>query len=748
MHHRFFIFCLSFLLAHTPLAFAPQDPNSRDERQDEDRQSPAPCANVDALNSDDTLRQSTACATKLPNSAALKTVLSSPIFRDVLVLLTIDDLKDCRLVCKEWYHAATYALSLKPGLRLKLPPLGTPSLPACTGVSCETTVVAVPEPIADAASPTKDVSEATALNDPNRVKLFLNTLYRDASSHAWQTPSNSLQLTFNDRSLPVFETLRPAAVTVTLLPDTRLPKPLPVQSFQHVHHLSLQNQQVPPTFFVLLAKAPLKTLDLSWVRIIRPSWESRFIYDGISQLRHLKNLTDLNLAHLKDEHDQPLGEIIWHATCEQAGLSSDADLVPTHLQELTNKNPISHLANLEKLDLSGAEFFLHLTFLKQCAPKLKVLHMKGNTLDHRHHAFLNTLPNLKELTPPALDWFFGEAKARGHNLSVALGQDIANHDNAAPFQIEPNLCVLNLSKSGIDNTYLKRLTALATIENLNVRKCYLQGRMPDDDNEDDLQTQGHVLLGQFPLKVLNASHNTTLCRVPAFTQAHLLTKLNLTRCGLRSFEGLNACVNLRILYAGANPVSVSETWCHMTQLRQLRVLNVLNDMGIHHYDAETRATFTQVLSQNTHLTSLNLMQHSIGPEGATALEHLHRLETLYLSHCGISDVGFSKLPLLNIENLDMRNNVLTASSVRHLWQVLDQISQPRLRGLSLESNLLGDDAIQYLARMTYLETLAIENIETTAEGMQKLAPLVPHLKSLICEDHLLPQTEEPQEDDS
>lgn len=748
MNRRFFVFLLSFLLAHMPLAFAPQDPDSRDARQDEDRQSPAPCANVDALNSDDTLRQSTACATKLPNSAALKTVLSSPIFPDILAFLSINDLTACRLVSHQWYRAATYALSLKPGLRLKLPPLAAAPMPACTGVSCETTVVAVPDPTAESASPPKDVSEATALTNPNRVILFLNNLCRDASSHAWKTPSNSLQLRFNKSDVRVLEKLRPAAVTVTLPPGTRLPTPLPVQSLQHVRHLSLKNQQVPVTFFVLLAKAPLKTLDLSWVRIIRPSWESRFCYEGISQLRYLENLTDLNLAHLKDEYDQPVGEIIWQATLQQLDLEANADLLSTHLEELIAKNPISHLGNLEKLNLNGAGFFLHFTFLQKCAPKLKVLHMAGNTLDHHHHAFLNTLPNLKELTPPALDWFFGEAEARGHHISVQLGEGIANHDNAAPFQIEPKLRTLNLKKSGLDNTYLKRLTALKTIENLNVRHCHLQGRMPDDDNEYDLQTQGHVLLGQFPLKVLNASHNPALCRVPVFTQALLLTELNLTRCGLRSFEGLNACVNLRVLYAGANPVSVSEAWRHMTQLRQLRVLNFLNNQGIHHYNEETRATFTQVLSQNTHLTSVNLMAHCIGPEGATALEHLHRLETLYLSHCGISDVGFAKLPLLNIEDLDMRNNVLTASSVRHLWQVLDQISQPRLRGLSLESNLLGDDAIQYLARMTYLETLAIENIETTAEGMQKLAPLVPHLKSLICEDHLLPQTEEPQEDDS
>ena len=200
--------------------------------------------------------------------------------------------------------------------------------------------------------------------------------------------------------------------------------------------------------------------------------------------------------------------------------------------------------------------------------------------------------------------------------------------------------MLNLDKSGLDNSYLKRLTALETIENLNVRHCYIQRSMPDNDNSDDLQTQGHIVLGQFPLKVLNASLNPTLHRVPVFTEPHLLTELKLVRSGLRSFEGLHACVNLRVFYAGTNPVIPSEVWRHMTDLKQLRVLNVLNNKDIHQYDDATRATCTQVLSQNTHLTSLDLMGHGIGPEGAAALESLSRLEKLCLQFCGIGHDGF------------------------------------------------------------------------------------------------------------
>ena len=742
MNRRFFIFLLSFLLAHTPLAFAPQGHNLDNETGDEGRQSPVACAD-----SDDSPSQTQALATVTPVTG--ETPFHKPmLLREILQFVSIEQLQACKLVSKKWYRAATYALSRHPRLRFRLPPLLTPPLPPCTGLSCETTVVAVPDPTAEAAATPQDVSKATPLTKHGRVTLFLDNLCREAPRHAWATPCNSLPVTFNDSGLLVLEKLKPAAVMVSLSQGTRLPIPWPVKNFQHVRHLSLKNQQVPVSFLVLFSKAPLKTLDLSSVKIIRPSWEHRFAYHGIFQLRHLESLTDLNLAHLEDEYGEPLGEIIWQTTLQALGLDSDDALFPSHIKELTDRNPISYLGNLEKLDLTGAEFYLHLNFLQKCAPRLRVLHMAGNTLDHKQHDFLNTFPNLEELTPPSLDWFFGEAEAQGHHISVQLGEGIANHDNAAPFQIEPNLRVLNLDQSGLDNTYLKRLTALQTIENLNVRQCHIQGPMPDDDNADDLQTQGHILLGQFPLKVLNASRNPTLHRVPVFTEPHLLTELALNRCGLRSFEGLNACVNLRVFDAGTNPVTPPEVWRHMTNLRQLRVLNVLYAQGIHQYDEATRATCMQVLSQNTHLTSLNLMGHGIGPEGAAALEGLSRLLKLDLQFCGIGDAGFQKLPLSKMKELDVPNNGLTAESMRHLRQILDQISRPCLRHLTLSSNPLDDEAVAYLAPMTYLERLDLLNTNATAEGMQVLAPLVPHLDALVCEGHPQPQAEEPQAEDS
>ena len=737
MNRKFFIFLLSFLLAHAPLAFAPQGHDLDSEAQDEGRQSPALLAKSDASNVEGESLQVPTANPDNPASEEICRLLSMPLhLRNILQFLTFEQLKACKGVSKEWYRAATYALSLKPRFRLQLPPLLTPPLPPCTGLSCETTVVAVPDPTTKDAATPKDVSKAAPLTDRDRVTLFLNNLYKGASRHAWATPRDRLSVTFNKSGALFLEKLKPAAIILTLPQNT----PLPVPNFQHVRHLYLNDQHVPTTFFALFAQAPLETLDLSWVSLIKTGENDPSFYQAIFQLRHLTGLKDLNLAHLKAMDDWHLYGVIYQGTCQKLGLDADADLLPTHIKALTDNNPISYLGNLEKLNLDGAEFVdLHLNFLQKCAPRLRVLHMANSVLGHSHHAFLNTLPNLEELTPPDLDWFFGEAEATGHHISVQVGINIANHDDAAPFQIDPNLRVLNLDKSGLDNTYLKRLTALQTIENLNVRQCYIQGPMPDDDNADDLQTQGHILLGQFPLKVLNASLNPTLHRVPVFTQAHLLTELKLVRCGLRSFEGLNACINLRVFYAGANPVTPSEVWRHMTQLRQLRVLNVLYDEFIHQYDEETRATCMQVLSQNTHLTSLILMGHAIGAEGAAALEGLIRLEKLDLQFCGIGDAGFQKLPLSKMKELDVRNNGLTHESMRHLRQILDQLSRPCLRLLYLASNPLGNEGVACLAPMTYLKRLNLWNTNATAEGMQVLAPLVPHLDALVYEDHPQPQ---------
>ena len=587
MNRKFFIFLLSFLLAHAPLAFAPQGHDLDSEAQDEGRQSPALLAKSDASNVEGESLQVPTANPDNPASEEICRLLAMPVhLRNILQFLTFEQLKACKGVSKEWYRAATYALSLKPRFRLQLPPLLTPPLPPCTGVSCETTVVAVPDPTAEAAATPQatpedtheDTSEVAPPADRDRVSLFLENLRRGTSRHAWATPCNRLSVTFNKSGALFLEKLRPAAIILTLPQNT----PLPVPNFQHVRHLYLNDQHVPTTFFAFLAQAPLETLDLSDVRLIKAGEADPSFYQAIFQLRHLTDLKDLNLAHLKAMDGWPLGEAIWQETCQKLGLNEHADLLPTHIKALTDNNPISYLGNLEKLNLDWAALDLHLNFLQKCAPRLRVLELE--------------------------------------------------------------------------------------------------------------------------------------------------------LCDFYSFEGLNACVNLRVLYAHSNPVTPSEVWRHMTNLRQLRVLNVFNIQGIHQYDEATRATCMQVLSQNTHLTSLILMGHGIGPEGAAALEGLIRLEKLDLQFCGIGDAGFQKLPLSNMKELDVPNNRLTHESMRHLRQILDQISRPCLRHLTLSSNPLDDEAVAYLAPMTYLKRLDLLNTNATAEGMQVLAPLMPHLDVLVCED--------------
>ena len=273
MNRRFFIFLLSFLLAHTPLAFAPQGHDLDNETQDEGRQSLAPRANDDVSNSDETSPQSIACTTKLLSATSSQTFYGHPIFRAILDLLPINDLKACRPVCKEWYRAATYVLSLKSGLRLQLPPLDT-------------------APFAD-----RDM-----------VRIFLDNLCRGASKRVWETPRNPLRIDFDDNMPLVLEKLKPAAVMLTLPKNT----PLPVPNFQDVRHVICRQEHVTDNLLAALQKAKLETLDLSDSKVkahcILPAFEhpesltrlllARSNMAGFN-VRPLVNLTHLNINRCK-----------------------------------------------------------------------------------------------------------------------------------------------------------------------------------------------------------------------------------------------------------------------------------------------------------------------------------------------------------------------------------------------------------------------------------------------------------------
>ena len=355
-------------------------------------------------------------------------------------------------------------------------------------------------------------------------------------------------------------------------------------------------------------------------------------------------------------------------------------------------------------------------FLKKC-PSLKELNLKDAFSHYRKSGFLNALPNLEELTP--------------HSLSFLLGEEAA--DTHTRMQNFPHLRRLHLREHKIDNAGLKRLSdLLPTIEELDVGDSHIQS---DDADEGSLQTQGHILLGSFSrLTKLNALYNRNLKHMPVFANPTLLTQLILRDCVIKSFEGLNQCINLRHLDVTNNPVTVAHAWQHMTNLQQLRTLHFSQKGYAPRYDDQSRADCINVLKKNTHLTTLNLNGHPIGPTVADVLANKDDLRILQLGACGLGDDGFQKLPLLNLEELGVSMNELTAQSVRHLCLTLKQVNTPHLKHLNLTYNTLGDDVMLDLATLTSLKKLFLNGTGITEQGARHLAPLVIQLHKHDCKD--------------
>ena len=728
MHRRFFIFFLSLLLAHVPLVFAPGDSDSENEgvppcaprKPSAQATEVAPESQRPAkrqrLNAEEATQKTVAVfqptgqpsdqAGALPTAASDSPLDKLLILREVFQFLTIDEMKSCRLVCKKWHKATTYALSLQPRLRLTLPPLAT---------------------------------------NPHAA-MFLTHLQKNAAVKAWEAPDNPLPLTWNDDTPLVLEKLRPASVTLTLPEGGDLPAAhltsvrhlylsapqIPITSLDELaamclYTLNLSNQELPTTLFPELAQLPLTTLILEGVTLAIENREADpSYYQAILQLRHLSALTHLNLAQLQEENnDEGLGDIIWHHTCQQLGLPDREDsLGPQHLQTLINNNPIHYLAHLETLNLEDAGFRGHWQFLANSAQTLKILNfcVKGASLGDAQQVPLYLLENLEELTTTSLDWFVG-AEDQG-----------VQHDNAPLLQSTSKLRVLDLKNSGLENTHLRRLRTLKNVEELNILACHLTGRKPGEADENALQQQGHLLLDHLPLKTLTADYNLSLHCVPVLRQPLLLTHLSLQYWGLQSLEGLNSLVSLKHLNISNNAILVSEAWRHMTNLKKLRILefsqNILPETLFH--DTQAHAVCMQVLEQNTQLRKLDLAGQALGPKGAGALTNLHCLESLSLGCCNLGDDGFKALPLLRLQTLKVSANSLTVESAKHLCETLQQVTLPHLNVLNLAANPLGDDAMEYLASLKSLKVLDVLYVDGTTAGMQKLLPLVPQLTNLFC----------------
>ncbi|MGB1230141.1 MAG: hypothetical protein ACPG7U_03130 [Holosporaceae bacterium] len=662
MHHRFFIFCLSFLLAYTPLAFAPQGDNQSD-------QTPVASANPAA----------TRGAEGQTSQQRVK--------------LIFDD------------EAPLFLTQHNPqALELTLPKK-----------------VSVP------ASHLQNVRHLY-LNSQKIPRAFLVELTK--------IPLKTLDLS-GSKFLHKGQQLSSGEALFLLEKLTSLTS------------LTLSSQQIPTMFFDELIKLPLTTLNLSRSHIFYPlravmqaehldefgAQRQRPVenlkkltplFGAIFKLHKLTSLTSLNLRYLSVDSGNGIGDIIRR----QCNLTEAEALLPQHREALIENNPIGYLKNLESLDLTDARVFWLTDCLDKCAPKLRVLRLKGNRLDHRPHAFLDRLVNLQELETNSLDWLFGTKTAA--ELS---------HDDVAPLSIPPTLNVLNLGGSKANNTHLKRLAALEMMTELALGACKIASNPPGDEDISHLESRGHLLLGQFPLKVLDAHANPSLQRIPVFMHPLHLTKANFDRCGLQSLDGIGTCVNLTELNLNENPCAPFDAWRFMLPLKQLRVLefafrqdaNIRQDFSlrqVREYDAQTRADCIKVLAQNTHLTTLFLLFHAIGLEAATALTDLHCLENLILTSCSIGDDGFKKLPLLNMRNLSVKDNALTAESARHLRRTFEQTPSLHLKMLSLEHNPLGDEAMEPLASMTCVDFLHLRDVGATDAGMEKLLPLKPHLDFL------------------
>ncbi|MGB0919119.1 MAG: hypothetical protein ACPGUZ_01180 [Holosporaceae bacterium] len=209
------------------------------------------------------------------------------------------------------------------------------------------------------------------------------------------------------------------------------------------------------------------------------------------------------------------------------------------------------------------------------------------------------------------------------------------------------------------------------------------------------------------------------------TPARIHTLPNLRRLNLAAHKVTNAHLKcLADLHA----------WQHMTNLQQLRTLVFSQKRYACEYDDQSRADCINVLTQNTYLNTLNLNGHPIGPTVADALANKYHLRILHLGRCRLGDDGFQKIPLLNLEELDVSTNELTAQSVQHLCHTLRQVDTPHLRYLNLQSNVLGDDVMLDLANLTFLKELFLNGTQMTEQGARHLAPLVLKLHKHDCEE--------------
>ncbi len=163
----------------------------------------------------------------------------------------------------------------------------------------------------------------------------------------------------------------------------------------------------------------------------------------------------------------------------------------------------------------------------------------------------------------------------------------------------------------------------------------------------------------------------------------------------------------RLYYLCETVAGLAERLCSLTSLTSLD----LSDMGIEPEGACALATLTQ-------LTSLDLGYNRIGDEGARALAALTSLTSLELEGAEVGAEGARALAsLTSLTLLDLEGNSLRAEGARAL------ASLTNLTSLNLKDNNLGDEGACELASLTKLNSLDLWNNRIGDEGARALASL-------------------------
>jgi hypothetical protein len=152
--------------------------------------------------------------------------------------------------------------------------------------------------------------------------------------------------------------------------------------------------------------------------------------------------------------------------------------------------------------------------------------------------------------------------------------------------------------------------------------------------------------------------------------------------------------------------------------------------GLDIQDTKITHTGLKHLSGLIGLQELNLQGDGMDDAGLEHLKALPRLERLNLCRTRITDAGFRHVKLLpHLRNLGLCASQLTKASVKQLKAMpqLRELCFTNTRNITNVSSI-ADEHLELLKELTQLETLNIENPQTTPRGLKRLAKALPKCK--------------------